>query len=43
MVDGRSDFCAPLKAFGGKEETGKAQNGVAGGGIVSRPPFADGS
>jgi hypothetical protein len=27
-VNGRSDFCAPLKAFGGKEETGKApENG----------------
>jgi hypothetical protein len=22
MVNARSDFCAPLKAFGGKEETG---------------------
>jgi hypothetical protein len=37
----RSDFCAPLKAFGGKEETGKApENGAAGGEIASRPSLA---
>jgi hypothetical protein len=29
IVNGRSDFCAPLKAFDGKEETGKApENGM---------------
>jgi hypothetical protein len=24
MVNGRSDFCVPLNAFSGKQETGKA-------------------
>jgi hypothetical protein len=40
---GRSDSVRLLKHLAAKRKPEKRENGVAGGEIVSRPPFADGS